>query len=77
MAIAPHQLPQLTAQATVRPPHRLQNLPNHQAVPVQVADIAIIIWRHAPSGVPVVDLHLARTDVDRFIKKVGLKAALA
>ncbi len=73
VAIAPHQLPQLTAQTTVRPPHRL-HLPNHQAVPAQVADIAILIWRHSPRGMPVVDLHLARTDVDRLMEKVSLKA---
>ena len=77
VAIAPHQFSRLTAQATVRAPHRLQNLPNHQAVPAQVADIALVIWRHAPRGVPVVDLHLARTEVDRLVETVGLKAALA
>lgn len=73
VAIAPHQLPQLTAQATVRPPHRLQNLPNHQAVPAQVADIAVVIWQHTPRGVPVINLHLARKDVDRLLETVGFE----
>lgn len=77
VAIAPHQLLQLTAQATVRPPHRLQNLPNHQAVPAQVADIAILIWRHTPQGVPAVDLHLAHTEVDKLLETVGFEAVLA
>ncbi len=77
VAIAPHQLPQLTAQATVRPPHRLQNLPNHQAVPAQLADIAIVIWQHSPQGEPVLDLHLARTDVNRLLEIVSFETALA
>ncbi|MEL6160873.1 MAG: hypothetical protein AAFQ40_00415 [Cyanobacteria bacterium J06623_5] len=46
-SLGAHQLKALAEHATVRPPHRLINLPNHQAVPAQLEDIAMLIWRHS------------------------------
>lgn len=64
------QLSHLANQATVRPPHRLANLPNHQAVPAQLDDIAILIWRHPTQGSPTVELHTARTAANDLLKKI-------
>jgi hypothetical protein len=65
-------LPTLTAQATVRPPHRLINLPNHQAVPAQIDGVALLIWRHPNQGQPALELQAARANLDRLIKRIGM-----
>jgi hypothetical protein len=65
-------LPNLTAQATVRPPHRLINLPNHQAVPAQIDGIALLIWRHPNQGQPALELQTARAKLDLLVERIGI-----
>ena len=57
------QLSKLTQNATVRAPHRLINLPNHQAVPARFKDIPLLVWRHNIKGTPIVELHVAKAHV--------------
>ena len=54
----------ISSQATVRPPHRLDPLPNHQAVPAQLHGIPMVIWQHPKQGQSVLELHLARKHVE-------------
>jgi hypothetical protein len=65
-------LPNLTAQATVRPPHRLINLPNHQAVPAQIDGVALLIWRHPNQGQSALELQTARANLDRLIERIEM-----
>jgi hypothetical protein len=64
------QLPNLIAQVAVRPPHRLKNLPNHQAAPAQLDSIALLIWRHPSQGQPALELHAARANLDRLVERI-------
>ncbi len=59
-------LPALAAQATVRAPHRLCPLPLHQAVPAQVAKISVLMWHHPIAGQPMLELHLANSQIKNF-----------
>ena len=54
----------ISAQATVRPPHRLINIPNHQAVPIQLQTIPLLLWQHSWQGEPTLELHAAKKDVE-------------
>ena len=63
------QLPALSQQATVRPPHRLANLPDNQAVPAQLDGIAVLIWRHVVRSHPTVDIHTATAELNRLIER--------
>ena len=72
VSLSSEQLPKLAEQATVRPPHRLKSLPHDQAVPAQLTDIALLIWRHTCRDTPVIDLHVAHTDVDRLISRADI-----
>lgn len=54
----------VSAQATVRPPHRLVNSPNHQAVPIQLQTIPLLLWQHSWRGEPTLELHAAKKDVE-------------
>ncbi|MEO1404133.1 MAG: hypothetical protein AAFV72_23185 [Cyanobacteria bacterium J06635_1] len=54
----------LTKHAKVRPPHRLTTLPNHCAVPAQLNNIPVLIWRHPVHNQPTLDLHVANTDLE-------------
>ncbi len=57
------QLLPLTQQATVRPPHRLADLPNHQSVPACLSslygEIPLLIWQHPVQRQPTLELHTA------------------
>ena len=57
-------LSQITSQATVRPPHRLDPLPNNRAVPAQLLGIPLLIWRHSQQGQSVLELHLANKNAE-------------
>ena len=60
-------LSQIIFQATVRPPHRLENIPNHHAVPAQLQDIPVLIWQHPIQGQRGLELHLASQDCERLV----------
>ncbi len=64
------QLSALTKTATTRAPHRLQNLPNNQAVPASFKGIPVLIWRHPIQGEPAVELHVAATDRIRLLEQL-------
>ncbi len=66
LALPSHRLAALTAQATVRAPHRLYPLPLHRAVPAQVAQISVVIWHHPIAGQPALELHLASSQIKNF-----------
>ncbi len=66
------QLPALIQQATVRAPHRLTALPNHQAVPACLDTIPILIWRHMIEHKPVVELHVSMTNIDSLKRQVSM-----
>lgn len=63
-------LSQIISQATVRPPHRLENIPNHHAVPAQLWDIPLLIWQHPIQGQQGLELHLACQDCERLVGKL-------
>jgi hypothetical protein len=63
-------LPKIISQATVRPPHRLENSPNHQAIPAQISDIPLLIWQHSRQEQPVIELHLARKRIKDVTSKL-------
>ncbi|MEA5465844.1 hypothetical protein VB741_19115 [Leptothoe sp. PORK10 BA2] len=65
------ELPTIMAQATVRPPHRLDHIPNHQAVPAQFAGMPILIWHHPTQGKPTLELHLAHKDLETLGQKLN------
>jgi len=60
------RLPALAAQATARAPHRLCSLPLHRAVPAQVAQTSVLMWHHPIAGQPMLELHLANSQIKNF-----------
>ncbi len=66
------QLPKLTKTATIRAPHRLTNLPNHQAVPARFSDIPLLIWRHTIQEMPAVELHAAQSDINKLSMQLAV-----
>lgn len=70
MSLPTSFLPQIISQATVRPPHRLKNSPNHQAVPAQLYGIPLLIWQHSKQGQPILELHLARKNVESLVSSL-------
>ena len=66
IALPAESLPAIAAQATVRAPHRLSSLPLHRAVPAQVVQIAVLIWHHPLGDRSIVELHLARPQIEAF-----------
>ena len=61
------QLSLLPPVATVRPPHRLKNLPESCAVPIQVSGIAVLLWHHAYQGQPILEGHTARHSLETLL----------
>lgn len=70
-SISSHQLLKLTEKATVKAPHRLINLPNHQAVPAQLDDMALLIWQHSSPRKSSIDIHTATTDAELLKSKIS------
>lgn len=66
-----HKLQPLIEQATVRAPHRLTHLPNHQAVPAQLDDSAFLLWRHSPKGKPTIDIHTASARAKKMTETIS------
>jgi len=64
------QLSTLIKIATVRPPHRLESLPNNQAVPACLGDTPVLIWRHCVAAQPTIELHFSRQSVDNILKQL-------
>lgn len=60
------QLTRLATVATVRPPHRLRGLPGHCAVPIQIADLALLLWHHPRQEQLFLECHVARQNLDRL-----------
>ena len=52
--------------ATVRSPHRLDNLPNGCAVPAQIKSIPVLLWHHSPQGKPTIECHFASKDAQKL-----------
>ncbi|MEM9162954.1 MAG: hypothetical protein AAGC54_07785 [Cyanobacteria bacterium P01_F01_bin.4] len=67
--LPPNLFSVLAKQATARPPHRLATLPNHCAVPAQINDIPVLIWRHPIQNKPTLELHGARTQIRTLFNK--------
>ena len=63
-------LPEIISQATVRPPHRLKDIPNHRAVPAQLQGMPLLIWQHPHQGQPILELHAARQDLKTLTSKL-------
>lgn len=63
--------------ATVRPPHRLKNLPDHQAVPIQLGGIPVLLWRHPHQGKASLELHFAKNDLKILQKIITANVAQA
>ncbi|NEQ55433.1 MAG: hypothetical protein F6K11_35845 [Leptolyngbya sp. SIO3F4] len=75
LTLSTNFLSQLISQVTVRPPHRLENIPNHQAVPVQLQDIPFLLWQHPKQGQRLLELHLACKDRERLVNKLEITIA--
>ncbi len=61
------QLSLLSSVATVRPPHRLKDLPENCAVPIQVSGIAVLLWYHPDQGQPILEGHTARRSLTTLL----------
>ena len=59
--------------STVKPPHRLADLPNNRAVPVRIDDFAALVWRHRT----IFEVQTARRCDDNSISPLPLTALLA
>lgn len=70
LTIPTHQLSTLTQRATVRPPHRLEKLPNHQAVPARFKGISLLIWRHLIQEQSAIELHTAKKDLSKLMAQL-------
>lgn len=70
MSLPINFLSQIISQATVRPPHRLEQLPDHRATPAQFQGIPLLIWQHPSQGKPSVELHVARKDLETLTLKL-------
>lgn len=66
IALPAEQLPAVTAQATVRAPHRLHGLPLHCAVPAQISALPVLLWHHPIAGQPALELHFAKAQSADF-----------
>ncbi|MBE9076188.1 hypothetical protein IQ241_02570 [Romeria aff. gracilis LEGE 07310] len=73
IAIPDDDFPLLLALASVRPPHRLQGLPLHRAVPAQVGAISVLIWRHPLAGQPAIEIHTATADLAKLKAKISAR----
>lgn len=69
MVLPDHFFSTIISHATVRPPHRLKTIPNHQAVPAQLQGIAILLWRHPHQRQSSLELHIAQKDL-KILEKV-------
>ncbi|MEM9266081.1 MAG: hypothetical protein AAGA46_11205 [Cyanobacteria bacterium P01_F01_bin.13] len=70
MVLPDHLFSTIISHSTVRPPHRLKNIPNHQAVPAQLRGIPILLWRHPHQRKSSLELHIAQKDLkilEKFI----------
>ncbi|HHP7244347.1 MAG TPA: hypothetical protein ACFE0H_06640 [Elainellaceae cyanobacterium] len=54
-------LPQI---ATTKSIYRLDLLQANCAAPARINDIAVLIWRHRVAGTPIVELHVALSNLD-------------
>ncbi|MEL6604818.1 MAG: hypothetical protein AAFP20_16525 [Cyanobacteria bacterium J06614_10] len=70
-SIPADRLEALTINATVRAPHRLANLPNHQAVPAQLEDMSMLVWQHSSSKIPTIDIHTAHSYENRLKAEIN------
>lgn len=66
------QLPAIVECTTVKAPHRLTNLPENQAVPARLDDVAVLIWRHVVKTKPAIELHVAQADWHKLNEKMNL-----
>ncbi|MGG6240423.1 hypothetical protein ACQ4N7_17500 [Nodosilinea sp. AN01ver1] len=66
IALPAENLPAIAALATVRAPHRLFPLPLHCAVPIQIGNIAVLVWHHPLGENSALELHLARHQFKGF-----------
>ena len=64
------QRAQIISHVTVRPPHRLENFPNHQAIPGQLQGIPLLIWQHPYQDQTILELHAARNDLGPLTTKL-------
>lgn len=74
LTIPTHQLSALTKRATIRPPHRLENLPDHQAVPARLQGISLLIWRHFIQEQSAIEIHTAKKDLSKLTAQLDLLA---
>lgn len=75
VALPVEKLRAITSTATARPPHRVEQLPNNQAVPVrfpiQSQSVPMLIWQHPVNGKPAVELHVAATDRPKLLAQLS------
>lgn len=75
VALPVEKLRAITVIATVREPHRIEQLPNNQAVPVkfpvQSQCIPMLIWQHPINGKPAVELHISATDKQKLLAQLS------
>lgn len=70
MVLPNNLLSRIISRATVRAPHRLQDIPNHQAVPIQLDGIPVLLWRHPNQGKASFELHVAKKELKPIEKIV-------
>lgn len=71
IALPDDYFPQLLAHASVRLPHRLQDLPLHCAVLAQLGAISVLIWRHPIARQPAIEIHAAVADLAKLQETIS------
>lgn len=62
----PTGIPYLSKIAVTKPIYSLTELAPNCAVPARIEDVAVLIWQHSPLNVPVVDLHVAVSQISQL-----------
>jgi hypothetical protein len=60
----------IAGRITIRPPHRVINLPGNQAVPAQINSVAFLLWKRNSPSVNHLELHTARFDIIPLLQSI-------
>lgn len=67
-SLSSHELSAIAYKLTARPPHRLINLPENQAVPVQINSTSFLLWRRNFQQENDLEIHTARCKLDSLMQ---------
>jgi hypothetical protein len=71
IAVPDSALSHLQKLARPKPPFRLNDLKLNCAIPARIDGIAVLIWRHSPCDLPIIEIHAAQKDLNGIMRLVN------